>query len=122
MKKLLSYILSGIGILLLVVLGLFIFGVNWYTIGAFFIRVATYIGNGSIVRGIICTPFFIFGIVQIMRSFLMLGNKVQEEAQEGLFRVFSKKTDRGFDFGGLYTILTFVCYLLVFFIIAKPIN
>ena len=122
MKKLLSYILSGIGILLLVVLCLFVFGVNLYAIGAFFIRVTTYIGNGSIVRGIICTPFFIFGIVQITRSFLMLGNKVQEEAQEGLFRVFSKKTDRGFDFGGLYTILTFVCYLLVFFIIAKPIN
>ena len=122
MKKPLRFIFFLIGTLLIIVLGLLFAGVSLFRIWDFFVNVATYIGNGSIVRGIIFTPFFIFGIVQIIRSFLMIGNKAQEEAQEGLFRFFSKKSDRGFDFGGLYIILTFVCYLLVFFIIARPIN
>ena len=121
MKKLLKYALICVGILLLIALGLLIASVGLLRFWSIIVNIVSYIGNGSIFRGIIFTPFFIFGIVQIIRSFLMIGSKAQEEAQEGLFRFFFKRSDRGFDFGGLYVILTFVCYLLVFFIIAKPI-
>lgn len=120
MKKLLTYIFIGIGILLLVILGLLVVGVNLYRIGDIIVNIVLYVGNGSIVRGIICAPFFIFGVIQIIRSFLLMGDKAKEEAMEGLFRFNSKKTDREFNLGGLYVLLTFICYLLVFFIIATP--
>lgn len=122
MNKLLKYILLIAGILLLLAVFLLIAFGGLLDLANIFTKIALYIGNGSVVRGFILIPFFIFGIVQIIRSFLMIGNKAQEEAQEGLFRFFSKKSDRGIDFGGVYIILTFVCYLLVFFIIAKPIS
>lgn len=117
MKKLLKYVFAGIGILLLIVLGLLVFGVSLYKIGAFLVDIISYVGNGSIVRGIIFSPFFIFGVIQIIRSFLLLGEKVQNEASEGLFQFVSKKSDRAFNFGGAYVILTFICYILVFAII-----
>ena len=120
MKKLLTYILTGIGILLLVLLSFLISGVGLLSVWNFIVKVVSYVGNGSVVRGIIFTPFFIFGIVQIVRSFLLLGNKIQEEAEEGLFIFDLKKSDRIINFGGLYVLLTFICYLLVFFIIATP--
>jgi len=117
MKKLLKYIFTGIGILLLIIFVLLAIGVNLYTIGAFLVDIISYVGNGSIVRGIIFTPFFIFGVIQIIHSFLLLGKKVQEEAEEGLFLFPSKKSDRAFDFGGAYVVLTFISYILVFAII-----
>ena len=33
------------------------------------VKIVTITGGGSIIRGIIMTPFFIFGIVQIIRGF-----------------------------------------------------
>lgn len=113
MKKFLTRILICVGILVLVVLFLL-------TEGAKVVTLLSYVGNGSIARGIFLTPFFIFGIVQMIRSFLLLGNKVQQEAERGLFRFVSKKSDRGFDLGGLYIILSLVCYILVFVVIATP--
>lgn len=117
MKKLLKYIFTGVGILLLIVLGLLVFGINLYTIGAFLVDIISYVGNGSIVRGIILTPFFILGVIQIIRSFLLIGDKAKKEASEGLFLFPSKKSDRAIDFGGVYVILTFISYILVFAII-----
>ena len=88
MKKL----LEKIGIILLGVIlaaiALFSLFISFGSVAEIIAKIVSIAGGGSMVRGIIAAPFFIFGIVQIIRGFCAIINvdlKKINETSESLW-------------------------------------
>lgn len=74
------------------------------SIGTMVVKVFTIAGGGSWVRGLILTPFFIIGVVQIVRGFAAVIEKTEDK--------FNEKKN-GATLFGLYFISTIIGYVAV---------
>ena len=115
MKKLLKYLLTGIGILILAIIILVSLGASLIQIGTAILNIITIAGGGSVIRGIFIVPFFIFGVVQIFRGFTLLMEKL--EHSDHRFIITFKKSYKSYDLTWLYFPITLVSYISVFFAI-----
>lgn len=70
------------------------------------VSVITIAGHGSLIRGIVLAPFFVFGCIQIIRGFI----KVLESSDPCYY---SKKTGKRYDLSHLYFLAMIIGYLTV---------
>ena len=110
MKRIFEFFKSGGCLLLLFILIPVLIGLG--SVFTIFAKVFLFVGGGSLVRGILMTPFFIFGVIQIVRGFAAIFDDDLENIEA---KVQHKKN--GYLLTALYVISLFAGYLAVFFAI-----
>lgn len=106
MKKFLSklgWALGGIAVACFCLFSVFV-GVD--SVVKAVVAVVTIAGHGSLIRGIILAPFFVFGCFQIIRGFI----KVLESADP---YYYSEKRGKRYDLSSLYFLAMVIGYLTV---------
>lgn len=78
------------------------------------VKVISIAGGGSLLRGIILAPFFVIGVVQIVRGFFAVVEKDSDRFEQKHFN-----TNKGSNLFGLYFLITIfgyaaVCLAIVF--------
>lgn len=71
------------------------------------VKVISIAGGGSLVRGILMAPFFVFGVVQIVRGFM-------QALDRPIPYYYSKKTGKRYDMSTLYFLAMIGGYYAVF--------
>lgn len=88
LKKLLEKVGLLVFGLIVVAIALFSLFLGFGSVADMVIKIVSIVGGGSIVKGIIAAPFFVFGIVQIVRGACSIINsdiKKIDETDESLW-------------------------------------